>query len=494
MINQRPYPIAFLPSIVTSAINEIVENVQVTDIMAATSCLTAMSISASPLVDWRHPLSGQTRASVLNQAIVAISGDRKSTTDEIVCGPLYERDIEAVRAAEARSGGYELEMLRWGAVRKAIVGRISKLELAGQSTAEMDARLVRHEAARPQMSRIIYQDTTRFSAFEALEGDGRALAILTDEGQTLLKSAVIEHYGFLNSAWDGKRLLTLDRGNNKHIIVTNPRLTVSFQIQPEVLAEFMHKGGKVVHASGFWARYLFSRSPTRQGSRRPRLAAPMPKVALFQEHVRDLSAHYSQMLQTKAITRCIFEFDEGAKRCWLELTEQVENDFRSGRYLHDISDFGNKYMDIVGRIACLMWCFELRRDQFLNLSGGGPGEPPKIPERILRNAVEVAGWHLDEYKQIFSSQTNPLPEDIDADRLYCYLHRTYFQRGIQWAYKNTVRQCCGIRGPRFDEALRRLIASKALWLSEDVAKANSKTNRKTQFLHFHDGFFQANPR
>ena len=58
MINQPAYPIQFFPSIVIPAIAEVIDNLQVTDIMAATSCLTAMSISASPLVDWRHPLSG----------------------------------------------------------------------------------------------------------------------------------------------------------------------------------------------------------------------------------------------------------------------------------------------------------------------------------------------------------------------------------------------------------------------------------------------------
>ncbi len=80
MINPLPYPIGHFPSIVTPAITEVSDNLQVTNIMAATSCLTAMSISASPLVDWRHPLSGQIRPSVLNQAIVAISGSTEAVS------------------------------------------------------------------------------------------------------------------------------------------------------------------------------------------------------------------------------------------------------------------------------------------------------------------------------------------------------------------------------------------------------------------------------
>ncbi len=103
MINQPPYPTQYFPSIVIPAIAEVIENHQVTDIMAATSCLTAMSIAASPLVDWRHPLSGQIRSSVLNLAIEAISGDRKSTADECVCAPLYEHDARELLAADAEA-------------------------------------------------------------------------------------------------------------------------------------------------------------------------------------------------------------------------------------------------------------------------------------------------------------------------------------------------------------------------------------------------------
>ena len=496
MNNQLPYPIQCFPSIVSPAIAEVVDNLQVTDIMAATSCLTAMSISASPLVDWRHPLSGQVRASVLNQAIVAISGDRKSTTDECVCAPLYSHDAREILAAEAEAGSYKLQVLRWAGVKKGLLSRICKLELNGEPTEELDARLLRHEAERPRKStahRILYQDTTRFSAFEALEGDGRAIAILTDEGQTLLKSTVMEHYGFLNNAWDGKRLLSIDRGNNKHIIVTHPRVSVSFQVQPSVLEEFLTKQGKVVHGSGFWARYLFSRSPSPQGFRQPRLAGPMPNLERFHERIRACLASYSRMLKAANITRPVLEFDQGAKRHWLETAAAVEHSFKVGHYLHDINDFGNKYMDIVGRLACLFWFFDLPEQGLTDHLNEPVESLPKISEIALRSAIEVANWHLNEFKAIFSQKANPLPEELDANRLYNSLHRTYFQNGKTWAYKNTVRQFSGLKGHRFDDALRRLVSRKAAWTNEEHVNPHSKTRKKTEILHLHERYFAENP-
>ena len=495
MINQPPYPTQYFPSIVIPAIAEVIENHQVTDIMAATSCLTAMSISASPLVDWRHPLSGQIRSSVLNLAIEAISGDRKSTADECVCAPLYEHDTRELLAVDAEAKSYKLQMLRWAGVKKGILSRICKLELKGEPTEEMEARLERHEDARPKKTaahRIIYQDTTRFSAFEALEGDGRAIAILTDEGQTLLKSTVMEHYGFLNNAWDGKRLLTVDRGNNKHIIVTHPRVTVSFQVQPSVLEEFLNKQGKVVHGSGFWARYLFARSPSRQGFRRPRLAGPMPNLERFHQRVRTFLDCYSRMLRSDKVMRPVLEFDEHAKQHWLRTADTVEHSLKVGYFLHDINDFGNKYMDIVGRLACLFWFFDLPEQGLTDHLNEPVESLPKISEIALRSAIEVANWHLNEFKAIFSQKANPLPEELDANRLYNYLHRTYFQNGKTWAYKTTVRQFSGLKGHRFDDALRRLISRKAAWTNDELINPHSKTKKKTEILHLHERYFAEN--
>lgn len=494
MNSQPPYPTWHFPAIVIQAIAEVIDNLQVTDIMAATSCLTAMSISASPLVDWRHPLSGQLRAAVLNQAIVAISGDRKSTTDECVCAPLYQHDAREILAAEAEAASYKLQTLRWAGVKKGLLSRICKLQLDGKPTDELDARLLRHEAERPQKSavhRILYQDTTRYSAFEALEGDGKAIAILTDEGQTLLKSTVMEHYGFLNNAWDGKRLLSIDRGNNKHIIVTHPRVTVSFQVQPSVLEEFLSKQGKVVHGSGFWARYLFSRSPSPQGFRQPRLASPMPNLERFHERIQGFLDGYSRMLKLGRVSRHVLEFDDDAKAVWLEATAVVENTLKAGNFMYDINDFGNKYMDMVGRIACLFWFFELPDIAPDTGSGENISALPKINKTALRCAIEVADWHLNEYKQIFSQQVNPLPCELDANRLYNYLYRTYFQNRVFYAQKNTVRQFCGLRGSRFDDALRCLVQRRAVWITEDMINPNSQTKRRTQFVHFHEGYFNS---
>ena len=219
----------------------------------------------------------------------------------------------------------------------------------------------------------------------------------------------------------------------------------------------------------------------------------MPQLERFHQRVRAILATYSRLLQTGTVTRHVLEFDDRAKQHWLATAAAVEDSFRFGHYLHDINDFGNKYMDIVGRIACLFWYFDLPEQGLTDHLNKPVASLPKISENALRCAIDVASWHLNEYKQIFAQRANPLPEELDANRLYNYLYRTYFQNNVTWAHKNTARQFCGIRGPRFDDALRRIINRKAAWISEDMVTPNSKTKKRTQILHFHAGYFAANP-
>lgn len=491
--NQLPYPTQSFPDCIRKAAEEVANIVQVTNIIAGTSCLAGVSIAVSPLADWRHPLSGQIRPCGVNQGVTGSSGDRKSSADELVCRPFYDHDAKAHSAKPEEEKRYSLEMARWTAIRTSLLSRIARRASAGKHTDELDFLLHAHmaiEPVKPIAHRIIHQDLTRVSAFEALEGDGKAIAVLTDEGQTLLDSAVMRHYGFLNSAWDGKQLLTYDRAKHESIIVRNPRMTISFMVQPEVLASFFAKRGKIVQNSGFCARYLFARSPSIHGYRWPALSKPPEDLLPFHARIRELLTAYQGMVKSGKVNRDILEFDENAKALWLRIAKQVEGDFLPGYYLSDIRDFGNKYMDIVGRIACLLHYFAAKTD-------GLPEDPIDraaaiglISADTLGRAEQIAAWHLNEYKQLFSPPAQPNPEEIDAHRVYCYLYRSFHQRNQGQVLKNHIRQYCGIRnGHRLDTAIQVLQNRRAI----TVAKMRiGKSRKESEVVMLDMHYFNAN--
>lgn len=469
--NQLPYPIDVFPPRIYLAAEELAKNVQVTNIIAGTSCLTALSIAMSSLVDWQHPLSGQIRPCVLYQAITAISGDRKSSAETVLCAPLYEHDSGAIEQEEEHEQAYKKAKARWTAVYSRMLRQYAKLVDAGDA-ATAEARLLAVEVQEPVKTtahRLIYTDVTKRSMFEALEGNGNTMALLTDEGQTLLSSTVMRHYGFLNSTWDGKKLLTLDRAKHEHLIARNPRLTISFMIQPEVLTDFFARRGKIVQSSGFCARFLFSRSASIQGLRPPRLNAPLEHLVPFHARLRELLSAYKQKLQSGRVARDVIEFDEQAKFLWLQIASKVEADFQPGYYLHDISDFGNKYMDIVGRIACLLHYFEADTCDLPADSHARGSAIGQISADTLTRAERIANWHLNEYKQLFSPPLQRAPEELDADSVYSYLYRNFHLRGVGEVLKNHVRQYCGVRNSsRLHSALQILAGRQAILVRSAV--------------------------
>ncbi len=491
--NQQPYPIHAFPPRIYRVAKELAEHSQVTEIIAGTSCLTALSIVLTPLFDWRHPLSGNLRPCVLYQAIAAISGDRKSSAESTLCAPLYDHDMEAILDDEARKKAHKRAMARWIVVYNRARKDYGDLVSAGDfATAEARLSAVEAEEPREVMThRLIYSDVTKRSMFEALEGDGKAMALLSDEGQTLLSSTVMRHYGFLNNLWDGKPLMPLDRAQREIFIARDPRLTISFMIQPDVLSDFFAKRGKIVQRSGFCARFLFSRSPSIQGGRQPRLSPTLEHIPSFHARLRELLSAYKRMLESGRVSRDILEFDEQAKVLWLQIAGNVEVEFRPGQFLHDISDFGNKYMDMVGRIACLLHCFEIDTSSLPDDPQGRIGAIGRISAETLARAEQIAAWHLLEYKQLFSPPLQRSPEELDADKVYSYLYGNYHLPAVGEVLKNHVRQYCGIRNSsRLHSALQLLAARGAIW-TKRVKYGDSK--KPTEVIALNAQYFNAHP-
>jgi hypothetical protein len=494
IINQNSYPLLSFPPRIRDAAEEIMQIVQVTDIIACTSCLTALSIAGSPNVDWKHPATGQTHPAVVNQAIAAISGDRKSTAEGLACRPTFEYDKASILAQKEEAKTYKRAKVRWKVIQKKVLAQYTKLAFAGEATTAEDllSSLERFEPNPPEEHRILHENMTHLSAFEALEGDGKAIALLTDEGQTLLESTVMRHYGFLNNAWDGKPLLTIDRAKHENLIVQNPRVTVSFMVQPAVLNKFMTKHGEISQKSGFWARYLISRSPTIQGYRKPILGTPvLIRLLPFHARLNELMQTYRSRLKSGDVTRDVLEFDDAAKVLWWRISSQVEANLLPGYYLRDIGDFANKYMDQVGRIACLFHYFGADTDSLSVDPITRTEQLGKISYNTLECAAAIAEWHLHEYKQVFAPALLRTPEEFDADRLYAMLYRTYYMRGTSETMKNRVRQYSGLKGDgRFNDALEILRGWQAI---TTASKHFGNGKKPTEVILLNFNYFSTHP-
>lgn len=444
----RPYPLDAFHLIVKNAAEEVIRQVQAPDALVGMSFLTSMSASAQGLFDVRLP-TGQVRPVSLNLLTVAESGERKTAVDNLVSAPIYSFDLQRIEKYEADDDAYDNKIGKWKSVDKGLRNKITKLTQDNQPIDELCRQMDDHAAEKPikpRARRIMRQNATLRAIMEAFEGDGETAAFMGDEGEIIIKGGALNQIGILNKMWDGSPLLTLDRSEHVSVIVRNPRVTVSYMVQSAVLEDLLERRGNIMRGSGHWARYLVGWPASTQGTRYTyHLKQTWHHLPRFHERVTELLDEYGRRVDAGVVERTTLAFSEEATARWIELMNQTESQIAPWGNWHDIKDFASKMVEITGRVAAILHVFSKQ-------------EGKKISVDTLNRAVAIIGWHLQEFKRIFSPQCVMPQAEVDAQKLEGYLHSQYWKRGFQAAAKNEVLHNGPVRPvSRLDAALNCLL-------------------------------------
>ncbi|WP_313252395.1 YfjI family protein [Stenotrophomonas sp.] len=441
---------------VALAIEETMETIQAPDALVATSFLTGMSIACQSDVDVMLPY-GATTPCALYLATVAESGERKTATDKLVMKPIYDYELSYVNVYKAAAEQYEVDHGFWEIESKAINRLITSAIAKGDDTAKLRQRFAVHKAAeplKPECTRIIVQDATERGLINAVQGDGKSIAMLSDEGATLLKSGAFRNSATLNKLWDAPSLLMLDRADEV-IQVTDPRLTLSFMIQEQLLQDFLRTKNNAARASGFLARFLFCHPESTQGYRAAtELNDEEPvhgaNMLAFHKRMTQLLEDRDQRHARGNYSKKVLRFSTDAKALWKDTYDIIEPELAKGGAYHSIRDAASKTMEIASRIAGIFHHFE-----------GIEGDV--IERATLQRAINIALFYQEEFVEKFGDH-NDLPEDEkDARSLMEYMRTKYWIRCRDWAYRNDVRKSGPVRHQgRFAAALDLLMEDNAI--------------------------------
>jgi len=441
-----PYPLEAFHLIVSRAAGEVVRNVQGPDAMIGAAFLTGLSVSCMGLISVRLP-TGQVRPVSLNSLVIADSGERKTATDNLVMAPVHERDALHAKKYENDIVEYHAEKAVHDAVESGIRARLRRTILQGKPIEQVREELARHlkaQPVRPRLRRLIRQDMTGRAIMDAIEGDRELIALLSNEGEIILRSDAMRQVGMLNMIWDAAAVISFDRRTGS-TVAYNARGTVSFMVQEEVLKEYLDRRGKVVRGSGHWARYLVAWPASTQGYRFTSFDDPVwEHLPKFHARMFELMDEYHRRRENQNLEPQVLEFDDDAREKWIRVSNEIEAQLQPLQYLSDIKDFASKYMEIVGRIAALFHKFSRQEG--------------KISVDTLIRAGRVVEWHLHEFKRVFSSAQYAVPQGVlDAETLEDYLHRVYWIRGMTAAPKNDVLRSGPVRPVnKFNVALNYL--------------------------------------
>ncbi|MFV8604485.1 YfjI family protein [Ralstonia pseudosolanacearum] len=442
-----PYPLNEFHLLIANAAFEMLRNVKAPDAMIGLSCLTAMSVTCMGLISVRLP-TGQVRAVSLNTLTIADSGERKTATDNLIMGEVVQRDELRAKKYVQDLADYEAEKTVWDTVKNVYTGDIAKATRNGESTDLLRDRLVEHIKAKPikpRLRRLIRQDITRRAIADAIEGEYELIALLSNEGDIVLRSDAMRQVGLLNMIWDAASVIPLDRAQES-IIARNARGTVSLMVQDAVLKDYIERHGKVVRGSGHWARYLVAWPASTQGYRFMSYTDPVwEHLPNFQARIVELFAEYDRRREAGQLEPEIIEFSEEARAEWITVANRIEADLQPMQYLSDVKDFASKSMEIAGRIAALLHKFSAQEGT--------------ISVDTFKRAFAIVDWHLHEFKRIFSPQQVVSQLQLNAQALKDYIERAYASKGWTWVKKNEVLRNGPIRNARrFNDALKCLAA------------------------------------
>lgn len=445
----RVYPTHALYSAVANALIEMRTNVKAPDALIAGALLTGMSICAQEDINILLP-TGQSSPGMLFFATMADSGERKTATDKLVLAPIYMRDGEDANEYQKALTAYQAELRYWQIVDKSLQSKITKALDKGRDTSLLRRELAEHAVAKPRKpvrKRRVYQSVTERPLMEGVEGNGKCVVILSDEGSIVLNGGATTKLGTLNKIWDGPELLTFDRADGS-IEARDPRVTVSFMIQEKLFKDFLDKRGEIVRQSGFLARFLVSWPASTQGYRFMSLWDPvwdhLPKFHHRMNELLDATAARRSAGETE---RRLLSFSLDAKNLWVTMQNTVESKLHDGGELASVRDFASKSMELVGRLAGIMHHFE-----------GIAGDVISI--ETLQRALDVINYYFDEYIDMFGKRNEPSSDQKDMDALGAYLHSRYWLNGFATAPRNDVRKNGPIRHQgRFEITLQRLITA-----------------------------------
>lgn len=393
-LKPEDYPVTDLPPVIRKAVEEVQAYVQAPVALVAACALSVVSAAVQARFDVRRD-AVLTGPSSLYFLTVAESGERKTAIDKLFMAPLTEWQTRQSRVYREAKAQYDVAYEAWQERGKELEDRIAGGLHRDQLGTAFDPRKL-HNAMmpkEPRKARMLRGDDTTEALLISLQ-DYPVAAILSAEAGIIFGSHSMNaeratgNLSVFNILWDGGTLHQ-NRVGREEVHIEAPRATVGLMVQQAVLQTFTARSGDLAKGIGYFARFLFSRPESTQGTRF--YADPpdnMPALQLFQARVSAILDVEPEFDDFDRLAPKVVTFDQRARDVWVKFHDEVEEQLGGEDYFSDIKDVASKAAENAARLAC---CFHVFSTDMPN-----PGEPSQINQRTMLDACAVMRWYLDE--------------------------------------------------------------------------------------------------
>lgn len=409
---QPTFPIHTLPPLVREAIQSIQSQTQAPNSLVASSVFSALSLAAQATFDVERT-DGLISPVAMNFLIIAASGERKTSVDNIVMKPFHD-----------------------------------------------------FQKNHDSISRFIFSDITPFAFLNKLHECCRSAALFENEAGRIFEGRLMEDIGLLNKLWDGKSV-SVDRHKNSFEI-DSPRCTMSLMIQPKIFRAAMRRTGGRLSDYGFLARCLICEPLTKQGQRfiyddkKVDYSGYEKFYTRIQTLLSEQVEFFSPGSESLKNRRKVINLDQYAKKQWILIFNEIEAETNPQGVYCDHPEYASKMAENIARFAGVLHIFE-------------GGSESAISEATLLAAKEIILWYASEYMRLFSDDGYYDQIIEDAQKLEKFLMKFFLDRNLYFCKKNDLLHYgpYSLRtSSRLDAAIHYLI-EKGVIVEYPVVKPNA---------------------
>ena len=348
-----PFPVDALGPL-RGAVEGLQAQTQAPAALCAQSALGAATLAVSPHADVVLP-TGQARPLVEYFGRVAVSGERKTGTDDRALAEAHRVEEEWRTAYTDEQAGHEHDRTAW---REACAAAKKEAREDGRAAVREALAEVGPEPRAPALPMLFPTDTTPDGLVLHLAGGRPWAGIFASEGGLFIGGHAMNDENrmrmaaILNAAWDGQPIRR-QRVGTGFAFLPGRRLTAHVMAQPAVAARLL--GDPMLDDIGLLARCLTVEPESTIGGRLFRAPPAWARAALH-----DHDCRLGHLLRRPPVTRPgedrvldprRLSLSEAARRVWVAFHDAVERDLGEGGALRPVRAFGAKLAEHAGRLA-----------------------------------------------------------------------------------------------------------------------------------------------
>jgi hypothetical protein len=402
---QAEFPVDALGPLIGGAVRATVEHAVVPPSLAAQSALGACSLALQGYFNVQLP-RGQYRPITLFLVTVAESGDRKSTSDDLLISPVAEFERELADRCAKQQAESAIAQQAWDEAKKAATHRSKN---KGREALEEAYRELGSRPEGPLEPTIIVRTGTTQGLLKRFITTRPSLGLMSDEGGSWIGGYGMTDDNRLNTIatlsdfWDGKTVQMVTAGEG-YTPLRGRRLTFHMMVQPIVASRLL--GDAEAQGQGFLSRLLVTHPESLAGTR---FVDPTQEPSA--DGVRALGAFHDRLGQiiraklpvedgTQILRPRALPMSANAKLMWWGFYNSIEGRLGPDGDLQGVKGFVGKLPEQAARLAAILTAFERG------------SEATEIDAEALSRGIKLAEFYLSEAVRLFGKgSSNTLMED-----------------------------------------------------------------------------------